>query len=250
MAFLKSSRYQSADKMSLESIWQRIDRIYCISLEDRHDRQASAGRQFARVGLEGKVSFLIARRHPVNCEQGIFESHQASLKMGLNAGARHMLIFEDDVVFGAIDTHRLKKAIDGFIDTPDWPILHLGCLASGSQATPISGIRRIRYRCLAHAYLIQRRLAQRIVDTPWEEVPYDTMLKRITGSHVVLYPSIAYQSNSPSDNARQRTLDRIRRLFGGVRTIQIVNEHYLRFRPAVIALHVLTAGAVIAWLLA
>lgn len=234
---------------SLERVWQRIDRIYCISLEDRTDRQASARDQFARVGLDGQVSFFLARRHPRDCEQGIFESHQACLKMGLDAGARHILVFEDDVVFGRIDAPRLAKNIETFIKTADCKILFLGCLTSGSRATDKPGIRSIQYRCLTHAYLIKPSLARLVANAPWQRVPYDILMRNVIDEPFVLYPSIAFQSNSPSDNSRHRVIDALRRLFGGLRIIQTVNERYYRFRYAVIATHLLVIGAVILWIL-
>ena len=234
---------------SLEPIWQRIDRIYCISLEDRKDRQASAKDQFARVGLDERVAFLFARRHPTDCEQGIFESNQTCLKMGLDAGARHTLVFEDDVVFGRIDALRLAKGIDFFMNTDDCEILFLGCLTGRSRATETPGVRSIQYRCLTHAYLIKQSLARQVADTPWQKVPYDMMLKKSIHRPFVLYPSIAFQSNSPSDNTRHRTIEAVRRLFGGLRIIQIVNERYHRFRYAIIAAHLLVIGAVILWIL-
>jgi GR25 family glycosyltransferase involved in LPS biosynthesis len=237
------------EHQSLESIWKRIDRIYCISLEDRTDRQASIRNQFASTGLDGKVTFYIARRHPTNCEQGIFESHQACMRMGLDAGARHILVFEDDVEFGRIDAFRLENAIAFFINTTACNILFLGCLASQSQATETPGIRRIQYRCLTHAYLVKQSLAKQVADMPWQNVPFDIMLKTIIDESFALYPAIAFQSNSPSDNSRQRTLDAIRRLFGGLHFIQVVNERYLRFRYAVIAAHLLVIGAAAWWIL-
>lgn len=230
---------------SLSAIWQRIDRIYCITLKDRGDRQASATAQFARVGLDGQVDFFRARRHPNNCEQGIFESHLACLSMGLEAGARHILIFEDDVIFGPIDCRRLQAGIDFFMQQSDQVIFFLGCLIAGSRPTPTSGVRKVRYRCLSHAYLVNAALARRIVATPWQDIAYDAVLRDCTHRHFALYPSIAFQSNSPTDNDRQRTLDMIRRAFGGLRIIQLVNEHYHRYPIIIIAAHVLIIGALI-----
>ena len=51
--------------------WEYFDKIFCISLAERPDRQENAKIQFARVGLAGKVEFLIVPRHPRDCEQGI-----------------------------------------------------------------------------------------------------------------------------------------------------------------------------------
>ena len=73
------------------------------------------------------------------------------------------------------------------------------------------------------------------------------MLQNLIQEPFVLYPSIAFQSNSPSDNSRHRTLDAVRRLIGGLRFIQIVNERYHRFRYAIIAAHLLVIGALILW---
>ncbi|MBC2711580.1 MAG: glycosyltransferase [Desulfosarcina sp.] len=236
-------------RTELKQIWARIDRAYCISLDDRKDRQASAQDQFARVGLNGRVAFFIAQRHPSDCEQGIVESHQTCLKMGLEAGARHILVFEDDVMFGKINARRLAESLDFFMNADDRPILFLGCLSSGSRTTETPGIRGIQYRCLTHAYLVKRSIARQVVDTPWKGVPFDVMLRNCASNPVALYPSIAYQSNSMSDNSRHQALDIIRRLFGGLRFIQIVNERYHRFRYAVIAAHLLVIGAVILWIL-
>jgi GR25 family glycosyltransferase involved in LPS biosynthesis len=240
---------QPQEHQSLEPVWNRIDRVYCISLEGRTDRQASARNQLTRVGLDGKVTFHIVRPHPTNCEQGIFESHQACLKMGMDAGARHILVFEDDVVFGRFNSSRLATGIEYFLNTKDGDILFLGCLVSGSRATGISGVRRIQYRCLAHAYLIRSSLARKVIDSPWDHVPYDIWLRNHIEKPFALYPAIAFQSNSPSDNSRHRTLDVLRRLFGGLRFIQTVNERYHRFRYAVIAAQLLVIGGAILWIL-
>ncbi len=234
---------------SLAAVWQRIDRIYCIALAERTDRRKAATEQFARVGLDGQVAFFTARRHPDDCEQGIFESHRACLRQGLAAGARHILVFEDDVVFGAIDARRLEAAIDYFMEQTTCSMLLLGGLVSRSWPTAEPAVRKVRYRCLAHAYLVKADLARQVADQAWQGIPIDTLLSDCTERPAALYPSIAFQSNSPSDNVRHQALDAVRRLFGGLRVIQMVNERYHRFRYAFIAVHLLLAGAVILWIL-
>ena len=54
-----------------------------------------------------------------------------------------------------------------------------------------------------------------------------------------LYPSFAFQSNSPSDNERYLPLDRIRRLLGGLRSLQKLDAFYHRNRRVIIGAHVL-----------
>jgi len=234
---------------TLAAIWDRIDRVYCISLAERPDRQADVRKQFDRVGLGKKVIFHCPRRHPTDCEQGIFESHQTCLKMGIADGARNILVFEDDVLFGHVNAERLEQGIAFFMNTKGCRILFLGCLAAGSWATDTPGVRRVRYRCLAHAYLVERPLARQLAAAPWTHTPYDILLKKSIGESHALYPSIAFQSNSPSDNRRHRILESVRLLLGGLKTIQMANERYHRFRYAIIAAHLLVTGAMIYWIL-
>jgi hypothetical protein len=169
--------------------------------------------------------------------------------MGLDAGAGHILVFEDDVIFGPIDPRRLSAGIDFFIQRTDPAIFFLGCLISKSRPTQTPSVREVRYHCLSHAYLVDAALARRIVDTPWQDLAFDAVLRQCTRRHFALYPSVAFQSDSPTDNTRHRILDGVRRLFGGLRVIQWVNEHYHRYQMVVIAAHVLVIGAVILWAL-
>ena len=63
--------------------WDFFDKIYCISLEERPDRRKEAKIQFDKVGLSPKVEFYIAKKHPYDCEEGIYNSHLACIKKGL-----------------------------------------------------------------------------------------------------------------------------------------------------------------------
>ena len=83
--------------------WDFFDRIYCISLEEREDRRQSAAASFAKVGLTGKVEFVLVKLHPSNVEQGMYESHMTCLRKGLEAGAKSIVVFEDDVIFDRFD---------------------------------------------------------------------------------------------------------------------------------------------------
>ena len=54
-----------------------------------------------------------------------------------------------------------------------------------------------------------------------------------------VYPAFAFQSSSRSDNLRYLKLDRFRRMCGGLRRLQKINEWYHRRRPFVIGCHIL-----------
>lgn len=223
----------------MQATWNGVDKIYCISLKNRVDRQNEARSQFEAVGLADRVEFVIVEKHPHNIEQGIYESHLKCMQKGIGAGAERILIFEDDVIFDRVTEAHLARARD-FLDTHHhWNMLLMGGLISRSWPTAHPSIRRVRYRSLTHAYVVHRRLAESILRQPWNQVPYDDFLKNLVDPETyALYPSIAFQSNSRSDNERYLPLDRVRRWLGGLKKIQQRNERYHRHRNLIIGAHV------------
>jgi GR25 family glycosyltransferase involved in LPS biosynthesis len=232
---------------SASDSWSFFDSIYCISLKDRPDRHAQAAAQFALVGLTGRVQFLLADRHATDAEQGIYESHRACIRQGLAEGSQRILIFEDDVIFERFSPNRVDAAVSYLRQQPDWKILFLGCLASKSLATQSPAVRKVDYRCLAHAYALNRAFAEQLEQKPWSGIPFDCML-RCSDGLFACHPSFAFQSDMPSDNLRHRKLDRFRRICGGLRRIQKVNEWYICHKAAFIALHAAIIVAIL-WLI-
>lgn len=221
--------------------WSFFDSIHCISLKDRPDRRAQAAAQFTQVGLADRVKFLCVDRHSTDSEQGIYESHMACIRKGLDEGALRILVFEDDVIFERFSPARLDAALGFLRQQSDWDVFFLGCLARKSWATESSAVRKVDYRCLAHAYALNRSFAEQLVKKPWSGIPFDCML-RDTDGLFVCYPSFAFQSDAPSDNLRHRKLDQFRRLFGGLRRIQKVNEWYNCHKATLVALHLAGLG--------
>jgi GR25 family glycosyltransferase involved in LPS biosynthesis len=282
--------------------WAAFDRIYCISLAGRNDRREQARAEFHRVGLGDRVEFKIVEKHPTNSEQGIFESHLQCLRDGLAAGAKRIVVFEDDVVFRRFSPARLQDAVKFLESTADWRFFFLGCFVSSSRKTSCASVLKVRYRCLAHAYAVNRHVAEELVglrseiggvfSTPspctqgegrgggslrvneigdlspvanshphpnpppeyrergqeiawqtisaatlWRGVPYDMLLKEKCGDGAyAIYPAIAFQSNAATDNDNLRSLDRTRRLLGGLGRLQRWNEFsHRRFVPLVVA---------------
>ena len=224
----------------MRSSWDYFDKIYCISLIERADRQKEAIAQFERVGLTHKVEFVIVPKHPTDCEQGIFESHMLCMSKGLSEGAEHILIFEDDVLFERFSPALLDRCIAFMASDPRWHMLFLGCMVKGSRQTAHPGVIQIRYRSLTQAYVVHRRYAEHLLAHPWQGVPYDDFLKALADDHMyAVYPSFAFQSSSRSDNERYLRLDRFRRLCGGLHRLQLMNEFYHRNRWLVLGAHAL-----------
>jgi GR25 family glycosyltransferase involved in LPS biosynthesis len=220
------------------SYWDYFDKIYCISLAQRTDRHAAAKRQFEHVGLTGKVEFIIVGRHPHNRMQGNYESHMACMQKALQAGAETIAIFEDDILFEGFRPTQLKNGIDFLAANPDCDILFFGCLVSGSRKTANNSMRKIKFRCLTHGYALPRRYAEELVKIPWRGIAFDDMLRDLAAGFYAIYPAFAFQSNAASDNDSCRRLERLRRLWGGLRRIQKANEFYHRHKIMVIAVHI------------
>ena len=222
---------------TLDTCWKYFDRFYCISINERTDRRAAAKVQFEKVGLADKVEFVIVNKHPHNCEEGIYESHMACLKKGLQAGADNMVIFEDDILFDRFNRANIENCVDFLEGIKQWDAFFFGCLVSDSKKTQSKSVIKIKYRCLAHAYAVNRRFAESLIKTQWQGEPYDEVLKKCHDRYYAAYPAFAFQSNSPTDNIRNLDLDKFRRMFGGLKRIQKWNEFYYRHKIPVIAAH-------------
>ncbi len=220
--------------------WAYFDKIYCISLAERTDRRREAESQFRAVGLLPRVEFVIVKKHPIDCEQGIYESHLFCMKKGISAGARTILIFEDDVCFDRFNPRVLESAIDFLKENDQWKMLFLGCMVRGSRKTTNRSILNIDFRSLCHAYGVNVGFAKKLVEISWRGVPFDDMLRDFEDAHFyAVYPSFAFQGNFRSDNLRYLALDRFRRLCGGLRRLQKMDEYFHLNKRFIVMCHVL-----------
>ena len=197
------------------------------------------GTQFANVGLAERVEFVVVKKHPVDTEHGIHESHMECMRRGMRADARTMIIFEDDIVFDRFSVKVLGDCIRFLSTTASWKIFFFGCLSSGSQRTAYHSVLEVRYRSLTHAYAVRRDFAETLLALPWRNIPTTALLGTLARDSYAAYPSFAFQSNARTDNLRKRKVDRFRRVCGGLPRIQKMNEWYHRNRWAVIGVHLL-----------
>jgi hypothetical protein len=230
--------------------WEFFDSIYCISVDDRFDRREQVRKQFAGVGLLERVEFVLVARHPENREQGIFESHMLCLRKGLEVGARHILVFEDDVFFRDFDPEALAAACSHLNRLQSWEALFLGGIISNSRKTSVRSLARITYRCLSHAYALNAPMASRIVAEKWVGIPYDGLLRNYNGDFFGVYPMCAFQGLFASDN-QTVLIDRVRRMFGGLAFIQKMNEVYQNHKVLIVVSHLIVVAlavfAVLTW---
>lgn len=227
-----------------QNVWDYFDRIYCISLEEREDRRKAAAKSFANVGLTGHVEFVLVKPHPHNIEQGMYESHMTCLQKGLEAGAKSIVVFEDDVIFDRFHPEHFAQCTGFLEDHPDWKVLLLGALIRSSRKTENLYIQKVRYQSLAHAYALNRPYAETLAYQPWDGTVIDTLFRPLRDDIYAVYPMFAFQNDFTSDNDKKyKGLERFRRLFGGLEKIQKANEFYQRHRFAVITAHILVVLA-------
>ncbi len=229
--------------------WGYFDRVYCISLDQRPDRSTAARRQFRKVGLAERVEFTAFQRCDENRERGIFESHRACLARGLAAGAETILVFEDDILFEGFDPEVLEDCVRFMQADAGWQAFFFGCLVRGARPTQHPAVIAVRYRSLAHAYVVRRAFARRLVRQAWQGRPFDAVLSDLLEEAYAVRPAFAFQSDSPSDNTRHRRLERLRNAFGGLRRIQKANEFYQGHKRIIIAGHLLVLLAMLLSLL-
>jgi len=210
----------SSDAVAFD--WSFLDGAYCISLESREDRAASAAAQFHRVGLCRHLLFYRPVKHPKSAKHGIWESHRAVGEHARQRGCTRTLIMEDDVLF----SRRLRPgrvgAIARALDSlpPDWMIFFLGHWPLWAYFVR-PNILRTGSAC-AHAYIASPRLLQWLRDHPYgapnvQRVPrvvgagIDSAYARLAAAYA-LFPMIAIQSASKSDNMKDPSEAKKRKL--------------------------------------
>jgi GR25 family glycosyltransferase involved in LPS biosynthesis len=153
----------------------------------------------------------------------------ACLRAGLAAGAERIVVFEDDILFSRFSPKRLERALRFMDSNDDWQLFFFGCFVNSSRKTRFRSVVKIGFRCCAHGYVVSGDFARQLVETPWQNIPYDVLLRSMSpdGTYAI-YPGFAFQSASATDNDNRRGVDRARRLFGGLHRLQQWNEFSTR----------------------
>ena len=221
------------------NVWDFFDRIYCISLKQREDRRSSARKEFSKVGLGGRVEFVIVERLDYDFEQQVYESHMMCLRKALAAGAQNIVVFEDDVEFDRFDADRLRNCTQYLQQHPQWKVLLFGALIRSSSKTSLPCLQKVRYQSLTHAYALNRHYAETLANEPWQGIVNDTLFRPLRDDVYAVYPMFAFQKNVTSDNYKYPALVVLRRLLGGLKRIQKVIEFYHRHKYGIYAAHVI-----------
>jgi hypothetical protein len=217
--------------------WNFFDRFYCISLREREDRRRSAQAEFLKVGLAERVEFVIVDRCSNDFEREVYESHMMCLREGLEAGAHHIVIFEDDVTFDRFDPERLRSCTEFLKEHPQWKVFLLGALLRSSSKTANPSVQKVRYQSLTHAYALNRHYAEALADEPWSGIVNDTLFRPLKDDIYAIRPMCAFQKNFTSDNYKYPKLAFFRNLLGGLKNIQMGMEFYQQHKIGIIIVH-------------
>jgi hypothetical protein len=219
--------------------WSLVDAVICICLRERDDRLAESAEQFHRVGLCRHVIYYRPLR-PSKDEikrlgvlkggaYGCWESHRFATRTAREKwGVERLLIFEDDVQFVDDFTPEMLSRIGEQIDNlPDnWDIFYLGHfpvfgywqnwsppdMLLGDLA-PASQWRTWSF--MTHAYVQNAAQMDRVIQNSYVDVQRQSFLYRLvdpeieydawnmfTAKQYAAFPMIAYQSQSPTSNAK------------------------------------------------
>lgn len=188
--------------------WSFAGAVYCISLQHRDDRAASAAAEFHRVGLCRQVTFYRPAKHEGSAVAGIWNSHRHVVRRAARHGHRRVLVFEDDVQISRrlrpATLRRIADAVDGL--PPDWTLFFLGHWPL--WAYPVGRrLLRVGSAC-AHAYIGSERLMEWFESNRSRKGADYVRLagKGVDAAYAALpgayawFPMIAIQSASRSDH--------------------------------------------------
>jgi hypothetical protein len=176
-----------------------FDAIYCINLDTRPDRWKQAMREFAALGIAGRVERVAAVVH-ADAEEGCRLSHLECVRRATAAGAETALIFEDDVAFPEFSPDSLARSLDRLRAVPDWELFYLGGLVAGHASELDEDL--VRAPMLQnHAYAIHRRAYAKMQSC---DAPIDFWYARSMKSYLAK-PVLAWQRDGFSDIQRTWT---------------------------------------------
>lgn len=200
---------------SNENIWSFFPSIRCINLVSRDDRYQESKEVFSDLEMNVKYHRVERNKHP---EAGCFQSHIDIINEALDGGQDYILILEDDAISTVDDkqswmsmffsTSRdrwfglLEEAINFMKINDNWELFYLGMMPDTSRykvnRVSLDGnIYNVHSLC-THAYVIHRRLMEKIKNYDYAGVPIDFIYNHNKHAYAI-YPSLFQQRSSVSD---------------------------------------------------
>ncbi len=186
-----------------EKIWDFFGgHIRCINLKYRKDRYKASKAVFDEYNIP--VKYFKTTKHPKGGVYGCFTSHIKVIKEAYYAGAKRVLIFEDDISpTDYLTPQHLEKAINFMKkEGNNWDLFYLGAFPNirtyRSERTKYKDIYRLRGIC-AHAYIVNRKAMKRLINLKYEGMAIDYIYVNCFPKSYALYPTLFYQGLYESD---------------------------------------------------
>ena len=183
----------------MEKLWSdNFDRIYCINLNERHDRYLSSLKVFRQYSIP--VTYYHTDRNP-NGEKGCFLSHRSICREAVKDNLSRILVFEDDIVPRKhLTEDNLKKVINVMNTLKDeWELFYLGCgplIGKSVKSTRFKDIYKVKAYG-AYVYALNKNRIHRMSETEWKGDPYDKQFSE--EFHHAYIPYLFDPGNSESD---------------------------------------------------
>jgi len=151
-------------------MFSAFDSIRIVSLPDRLDRRAEISKEMTRASLtvdEGPVRMFDAIRpgevagFPSIGARGCYLSHLQVLREALDAGTKHVMVFEDDAMFTREIDH--TDALLELCESDDWDFLYPGHVMLPAIPGPLHWILKDDWLMCTHAYAVNHRVLRRLV---------------------------------------------------------------------------------------
>lgn len=197
----------------------KLDKLWCLTLSHRKDRQKSAMRQYAKIGTSEFYFFLAVDgvkeglTHPdilINPGmRGCFESHKRMLLDAIGKGYESILITEDDLIFIEDFNTIFKQCVD--LLPEDWQFIYLGHYENdgGMEFKEQVNARWVIPNAVwgTHGYAVRgketiRRLYEALTEQTYQvDIQICRFLKNSDIKHYATFPPVIFQDfkNLPTD---------------------------------------------------
>jgi len=183
-----------------------FDHIYILNLDKRPDRWQAIQRQLRLAGIVKATRFPAIERQPgwVGC----YESHLAMLKKARDAGARNVLILEDDAELYSdwqLNWRFGKRQIKA-----DWDMLYLGYNLDPAAVTEppqfvASNMLLLNDALTTHAYAVNQQCLDRLIAYAESNIDTGVPIDVVYAKHFSnikaygIYPMLFNQAAGMSD---------------------------------------------------
>jgi GR25 family glycosyltransferase involved in LPS biosynthesis len=162
--------------------WDWLQRVFVISLREETERRKVMEGELTKAGLESKLEWFIADRHPQGGRAGCHESHVSVVNKCVNEGLTRVLIMEDDSKFiKRRNIDQESECLGNFVKSEKFSnqnaIVYLGylLLPTVPKLTSYKCIYSVKRTVLMHAYIPSEKCLKTLANTVYTGIHIDRL---------------------------------------------------------------------------